>query len=58
MWGSATVARMTVETSDTSGTGEGEDWLAGATIEFFGDIEEPAQVALDGIDFSRDGNES
>lgn len=47
---------MTAETSDTSGTGEGEDWLAGAAIEFFGDIEEPAQVAMDGIDFSRHDN--
>ena len=30
----------------------GVDWLAGATLEFGGDIEHPAEVALDGIDFS------
>jgi hypothetical protein len=47
-------------TSETAATGAGEtspsaDWLAGATLEFGGDVEEAAQVALEGVEFG-DGN--
>jgi hypothetical protein len=35
-------------------SGHAADWLAGAMIEFGGEIEEPAQVALDGIEFGSD----
>ena len=31
-----------------------EDWLAGAMIEFGGEIEEPTEVALDGVEFGTD----
>ena len=45
-------------TSETgaSETSSGDDWLAGATLEFGGEIEESAQVALEGVEFGNDEN--
>jgi hypothetical protein len=34
------------------------DWLAGATVEFGGEIEEQADVPLDGLDFGADDETS
>ncbi|MFL6142207.1 MAG: hypothetical protein ACJ72N_10135 [Labedaea sp.] len=34
--------------------GRADDWLAGAMIEFGGEIEEQTEVALDGIEFGSD----
>ncbi|HET9143677.1 hypothetical protein [Actinophytocola sp.] len=38
----------------TSESGHVDDWLAGAMIEFGGEAEEQAEVALEGIHFDDD----
>jgi hypothetical protein len=44
------------DTAQSQSEQHSDDWLAGATIEFGGEVGECTQVALEGIEFGSDEN--